>query len=86
MCIFKRVIQFILFYFLIPTSAYTMPIICEIKYGEVDLEINASEEKFNRETKENTEKYCYKIGTEYNSYGEAIANKPIFACCNTKEK
>ena len=63
------------------TSAYSKPVICEIKYGEDSISADMNEQKLESVEKANNQQHCYKIGSEHNSYGEAIANKPIFACC-----
>ena len=54
--------------------------ICEIKYGETGLEKrNMTFPVLLLKTR------CHRIGVEFDQFGDAVPEKPIFACCRTRD-
>ncbi len=53
--------------------------ICQIKYGEKDLDKKYMTFPFLL-----FQTRCNQIGVEFDEFGDAMPEKPIFACCITK--
>ena len=57
--------------------------ICEIRYGEKDLDKEKRANPISRLLNNESQKKCHKIGMEYDNFGQEIPEKPIYACCIT---
>ncbi len=66
---------------LFPTGVSAEVQICEIKYGQKNLERSKSLERLTQ-LLNNKKESCYQIGNEFNKEGKAIPEKPIYACCH----
>ncbi len=54
--------------------------LCQIKYGEKDLDKKYMTFPFLL-----LKTRCHQIGVEFNELGDSMPEKPIYACCRTKE-
>ena len=54
--------------------------VCEIKYNKQNLEKTNTNFPFAL-----LKTRCWKIGIEFDEFGDAIPDKPIFACCKPEE-
>ncbi len=69
-----------LLFFLSQQSTLAKERICVIKYGQKNLNTKSRSLAFN-----SIENYCYQIGQEFDRFGDAIPDRPIFACCKSKK-
>ncbi len=65
---------------LIPINLLANVQICQIKYGAKEVHQKKAIDQFMARLN-NNQVICHQIGTEFNKFGEAEKNKPIFACC-----
>ena len=72
-----------LFLLILPEVALAQVKICEIKYGQKDLEKKELKINLLRNIKNKPPVKCHKIGVEHNDYLEPQYNKPIYACCHS---
>ena len=62
--------------------------ICEIKFDLKEVDLAKTERlldiKYNSKYSQDQYNFdCYQIGLEHDKHRDPIANKPIFACCQT---
>lgn len=70
---------------LIPGICLADTQICEIKYGEKNLDQNKAINSFTRLLNNQNIEKCHQIGIEFNEFGEELSDKPIYACCSPGE-
>ncbi len=67
----------------LPVGLYAQTQTCEIKHGLEKISSGKYPSYRASIFDELSDRTCYQIGNEFNSGGNSLEDKPIFACCKT---